>query len=187
MSNFNPIMGENRLPEFISVISASKCARIRIEDIEVIEQEGRKLHVITADREYCFYENMKEIIMCLYGRAFYRPVKGLIINFEHVKEIAGNAVKLHSGHVVTMGKNSITRTRSAYKKYLMRFPPYTMVDVKPGSFAVAESGAADPLRQADDAPRQNSEREYASALREGDIRIPMDEGTRIYHSEGYAG
>lgn len=139
MNSFNPVLGENHLPEFISVISASKCARIRIEDIEVIEQEGRKLHVIAADREYCFYESMKEIIMCLYGRAFYRPVKGLIINFNHVKEISGNAVTFHSGHVVTMGKNSITRTRASYKKYLMRYPPYTMVDINPAAMHVAEN------------------------------------------------
>ena len=144
MNNFNPIIGENKIPEFISVISSSKCARIRIEDIEVIEQEGRRLHVITADREYSFYESMKDVIMCLYGRAFYRPVKGLIINFNHVKEISGTTVSFHSGHIVTMGKNSITRTRSSYKKYLMRFPPYTMVDVKPTVMQVAESGLLGP-------------------------------------------
>lgn len=189
MSNFNPIMGENRLPEFISVISASKCARIRIEDIEVIEQEGRKLHIITADREYCFYENMKEIIMCLYGRAFYRPVKGLIINFEHIKEIAGSDVILHSGNMVTMGKNSITRTRSAYKKYLLRFPPYSMVDIKPGSFAVGESSAADPLRESDNAPDQTSDVEYASALRDPGVRIPIGKGKGAdrYPTQGCAG
>ena len=39
MKNFNPIMGNNNMPEYISVISSSQCARIRIDDIEVIEQE----------------------------------------------------------------------------------------------------------------------------------------------------
>lgn len=126
MTNFNPITGDNGLPEYISVISASKCARIRIDDIEVIEQEGRRLHVITADREYSFYENIKELIMTLSGRAFYRPVRGLIINFDHVREISGNCISFHSGQCVTMGKNSITRTRAAYKKYLMRYPPYSL-------------------------------------------------------------
>lgn len=126
MKNFNPIMGVNNMPEYISVISSSQCARIRIDDIEVIEQEGRKLHVITPDREYSFYESMKEIIPVLACRAFYRPIRGLIINFDHVKEITGNMVSFHSGQCVTMGKNSITRTRTAYKKYLLRYPPYSL-------------------------------------------------------------
>lgn len=126
MSNFNPIGGSNNLPEYISVISSSHCARIRIDDIEVIEQEGRRLHVITANKEYSFYENIKELIMTLSGRAFYRPVKGLIINFDHVREIEGNNIIFHSGQCVTMGKNSITKTRSAYKKYLLKYPPYSL-------------------------------------------------------------
>ena len=126
MNIFNPIMGRNDLPEFISVISASQCARIRIDDIEVIEQEGRKLHVVTPEREYSFYENMKELIPVLAGRAFYRPIRGLVINFDHVKDITGNTICFHSGQCVTMGKNSITRTRSAYKQYLLRYPPYSL-------------------------------------------------------------
>ena len=35
-------------------------------------------------------------------------------------------ISFHSGQCVTMGKNSITRTRSAYKKYLLRYPPYSL-------------------------------------------------------------
>lgn len=140
---FSPIMGRDNLPEFISVISASMCARIRIDDIEVIEQEGRKLHVITAEREYCFYESISEIIMTLAGRAFYRPIRGLIINFDHVTEISGNMVSFRSGQCVTMGKNSITRTRAAYKKYLMKYPPYSLWD---RSEHMAANVAETPLR-----------------------------------------
>ena len=44
--NLSPIDNKGRLPEYISIISASQCARIRIDDIECIEQEGRKLHIL---------------------------------------------------------------------------------------------------------------------------------------------
>ena len=83
--HFYPVMGKDDMPEYISVISASRCGRIRIDDIEVIEQEGRKLHVITPDRDYSFYARMADIIPALVGRAFYRPIKGLIINFDSVE------------------------------------------------------------------------------------------------------
>ena len=123
---FYPVKGNGGMPEYISVISSSQCGRIRIDDIEVIEQEGRKLHIITAEKDYSFYERLSELIPTLIGRAFYRPIKGLIINFDHVKDITGNTICFHSGQCVTMGKNSITRTRSAYKKYLLRYPPYSL-------------------------------------------------------------
>jgi hypothetical protein len=142
MTYSNPAMEERKLPEYISVISASQCARIKIDDIEVIEQEGRRLHIITADREYCFYENLRELVMTLSGRAFYTPVKGLIINFDHVREIKGNSICFYSGQCVTMGKNSITKARSAYKKYLMKYPPYSLWE-GPGNTALQPE--EDPL------------------------------------------
>ncbi len=152
-------MGMNNMPEFISVISGSQCARIRIDDIEIVEQEGRKLHVITQDREYCFYESMKEIVLALAGRAFYRPIRGLIINFDHVREISGNTVSFHSGQVVTMGKNSITRTRSAYRKYLLHYPPYSLWEGSPyRPMYVAESVSEEVILG--DAGEQKNSPEY---------------------------
>lgn len=130
------------MPEFISVISASRCGRIRISDIEVIEQEGRKLHVITANKEYCFYQRLSDLLSVLAGRAFYRPIKGLVINFDQVIDISGNAICFRSGQVVTMGKNSITKTRAAYKKYLMRYPPYCLWEQNGGGGS-APAGVAE--------------------------------------------
>ena len=40
--------------EYISVISSAACGRIRIGDIEVIDQEGRKTHIVTAEKDYAF-------------------------------------------------------------------------------------------------------------------------------------
>lgn len=114
------------LPEYISLISGSQCARIKINDIECIEQDGRKLHIITAEKDYTLYENMTTIIKSLAERAFFRPMKGLIINFDHVKDISGSFVNFYSGQSVTLGKNSASRTRQAFKKYLMRYPPYSL-------------------------------------------------------------
>ena len=133
------------LPEYISIISASQCARIRIDDIEIIEQEGRKIHIVTAERDYAVYESINTIIMSLGNRAFYRPMKGLIINLDHVKDITGYYVNFYSGQSVTMGRNSIGKTRQAYKRYLLRYPPYTMcepkheIDFETAGIQVAES------------------------------------------------
>ena len=142
--HFYPVMGKDDMPEYISVISASRCGRIRIDDIEVIEQEGRKLHVITPDRDYSFYARMADIIPTLVGRAFYRPIKGLIINFDHVKDISGASITFYSGQSVTLGKNSITKARSAFKRYLLSYPPYSLWDRSEHmASSVAETGLSE--------------------------------------------
>ena len=117
---------KNEVSEFISVISSNQCARIRIDDIELIEQEGRRVHVVTPEKDYTFYESMAAIVKLLANRGFYRPMKGMIINLDHVKDISGFYVNFYSGQSISMGKNSIGRMRQAYKRYLLRYPPYTL-------------------------------------------------------------
>lgn len=114
------------LPEYISVISANKCAKIRIDDIEVIEQDGRKIHLITAAKDYSFYGELDILARSLAERAFYRPIKRLIINLDHISDISSYAINFTSGQSVSLGKNALLSTRRAYKRYLLRYPPYTI-------------------------------------------------------------
>ena len=134
------------LPEYISVISSNKCAKIKIDDIEVIEQDGRKVHVITAARDYSFYGSINTIAGSLAERAFYRPIKRLVINLDHVSDISAYGVRFSSGQSVALGKNALLSTRRAYKKYLLRYPPYTIWE------PVALSGAAVSEPYADEDP-----------------------------------
>ena len=114
------------LPEYISVISANKCAKIKIDAIEVIEQEGRKVHVITAAKDFSFYGGLNTIANSLAERAFYRPIKRLIINLDHISDISNYSINFTSGQSVALGKNALLSTKRAYKKYLLRYPPYTI-------------------------------------------------------------
>ena len=114
------------LPEYISVISSRKCAKIKIDDIEIIEQDGRKVHVVTAAKDYSFYGAINTLAGSLAERAFYRPIKRLIINLDHISDISSYSVDFSSGQSVSLGKNALLSTRRAYKKYLMRYPPYTI-------------------------------------------------------------
>ena len=114
------------LPEYISVISANSCAKIRIDDIEILEQDGRKIHVITAAKDFTFYGTLNTLAESLAERAFFRPIKRMIINLDHVSSITSYSVNFNSGQSVSMGKNALLSTKRAYKRYLLRYPPYTM-------------------------------------------------------------
>ena len=113
-------------PEYISVISANQCARIKVTDVEIVEQEGRRIHIITAERDFSFYGDMNTVALSLADRAFYRVMKSMIINFDHVRDISGLNINFNSGQCITLGRNNINRTRSAYKRYLMKYPPYSL-------------------------------------------------------------
>ncbi len=129
------------LPEYISVISASSCAKIRIDDIEIIEQDGRKLHVVTPSKDFTFYGGMNTIAESLNERAFYRPIKRMIINLDHIRDISGYYVNFNSGQSVAMGRNALANTKKAYKRYLLKYPPYTLWEpVKQSNVHVADAG-----------------------------------------------
>ena len=136
---------DKTIPEFISVISPRHCAKIRISDIEMIEQDGRKLRITTAEREYSFYEEMNTVARMLVCRAFFRPMKGLIINLDHVKDITGFYVNFFSGHSVSMGRNSVSNMRQAYKRYLYKYPPYSQWEpITPADTVKTAEAVAEP-------------------------------------------
>lgn len=114
------------MPTMISIITAKQCARINIDDIELIEQEGRVLHIVTRDKDYAIYENVRTIAHLFEGRSFFQPLKYMIINFDHVRSIESSYVHFQSGQCTTMGKNAFGRTRSAYRKYLDEYPQYAI-------------------------------------------------------------
>ena len=64
------------LPEYISVISTNSYAKIRIDDIEVLEQDGKRVRVITASRSYSFYGMLNTIAESLAERPFSDRSKG---------------------------------------------------------------------------------------------------------------
>lgn len=127
------------LPDYISIISPNNYARIKIEDIETVEQDGRKILVKTVDKNYSFYGTISTLAECLAERAFFRPLKSVIINLDQVRDISGFTVNFHSGQSVALGRNAMQDTKRAYKRYLLRYPPYTVWEpILSGVTAVSE-------------------------------------------------
>ena len=123
------------LPTMISIVTASQCARISIDDIEMLEQVGRVLHLITADRDYSIYASINTIAPALKGRSFFRPLNSVIINFDHVKDMEDSYIYFRSGQCTTMGRNAFGKTRAEFRKYLEGTPEYLYMN---DSLKVAE-------------------------------------------------
>ena len=116
------------MPSMISIITSKQCARINIDDIEFVEQEGRVVHVVTADKDYQIYDNINKIADLLGGRGFFRPLHSIIINFDHIKDMEDFYIYFQSGQCATLGKNAFSKTRAAFRKYLEESPQFVVWD-----------------------------------------------------------
>ena len=138
-----PLCTDAKDPEratMLSIITAKSCARIYIEDIEYIEQVGRKLELATSDLKYSVYDNISTLLPYFTNKGFYRSMKGLLINFEQVRNIEEDSVFFESGNSLTMGRNNICKTRNAFRKYLQQYPSYFISESK---LKVAEGNSED--------------------------------------------
>lgn len=124
------------MPSMISIITSRQCARISIDDIEMVEQVGRVVHVVTADKDYQIYENINKLAELLSGRGFFRPLKCMIVNFDHIKDMEDMYIYFQSGQCTTIGKNAFRKTRAAFRKYLEEYPQFIVWD---DNIKVAES------------------------------------------------
>ena len=127
--NIRPICLDIKDPEratMISIITAKSCARIHIDDIEYIEQDGRKLEIMTCELQYSVYEHIDNLAPYIKSKSFFRALKGTLINFDRVRNIEEDTIYFESGKSISMGRNNICKTRNAFKKYLRQYPIYRL-------------------------------------------------------------
>ena len=115
---------ERNLSEtMINIITGSRITRVKLSDIEVVEQEGRKLHIMTAKEDYPCYASIESVKdQLLLEENFYQPMKKLIINFSKIKEIVDGEIIFASGSSLCMGRNTFIETRKAFKDYIRSYP-----------------------------------------------------------------
>lgn len=109
----------------IIIVSGNTFARIKFDDIEMIEQIGRKVKVCTENDEYVFYDKMNDIASVLIGSTFYRAMKSLIVNFDKMVNIRNGVLIFESGRKFAIGRNNYLILKRSFKNYLMKYPPFS--------------------------------------------------------------
>lgn len=118
---FKSVRRENVFPIF----THNEYTKINIDNIQFVEQSGRKLHVVTGDnKEYVFYGRLEEIAHLLVGKNFYRPLKTLVINFDMVESVSRQEISFISGINYAVGRNNMIKTRRAFKNYILGYAPF---------------------------------------------------------------
>lgn len=114
------------MPDVLSIVSGSRAVRVVVDDIEVVEQAGRVLHIITPDDDYTCFESIESIASLLEARGFYRSMKKVMINLDKVMEMSGNEITFMSGTTIVMGRNNFLASKKAFKEYMMQYPQFSL-------------------------------------------------------------
>ncbi len=106
-------MGE----QYIPIISGKETARVRISDVVLIERDRRKLHVVTKDRQFHYYEKIENVENLLDSR-FFPCLKGCYVNLEHISCMSEQSIYFDNGYVYTLGRGNFIKAKQKYKGYL---------------------------------------------------------------------
>lgn len=104
---------------FIVVQNGREEAKVRVTDIIMIERIGRKLRIMTDERNFDYYERLENVIRLLDGR-FFPCLKGCYVNFERVERMAEQSIFFDNGLVYGLGRENFLRTRHEFKEYLQK-------------------------------------------------------------------
>ncbi|MGF6376200.1 DNA-binding LytR/AlgR family response regulator [Clostridiales Family XIII bacterium PM5-7] len=104
---------------YIPIICGKEAAKVKVSDILMIERENRKLHVITQDKAYAYYEKIQNVEPMLDGR-FYPCLKGCYINLDHVTGMANQTITFDNGTEYNLGKENFIKAKQTYVVYLKK-------------------------------------------------------------------
>lgn len=107
--------GQNYIP----IISGREAAKVKVSDVVMVMRDKRKLHIVTDDKEYDFYERIESIEYLLDSR-FYCCLKGCYINLEKVTSMSNQTIYFDNGKEFSLGRQNFIRAKQRYKLYLKK-------------------------------------------------------------------
>ena len=105
------------MERYVPIISGKETAKVNLDDIVLIEREGRKLHVVTERREYRYYEKI-DIVEQYLDERFYPCLKSCYVNLEHIAYMEEQEIHFDNGYAFFLGRSNFIKTKQKYKSFL---------------------------------------------------------------------
>jgi len=105
--------------EFIPFIQKGETCKIFIERIIAIEQNLRKIVVVTEEGKYSWYGKITDLSGYLDGR-FLRCHSSYIINMDKVIRMREQTIFFENGYTLMMGREKYAPTRHYYNEYILK-------------------------------------------------------------------
>ena len=107
------------MDRYIPVITKQYSCKVNIEYIVYIQQQQRKLAIVTDDETFVYYEKMDNVVELLDGR-FFRSMKKLVINLEKILMVKEQKVRFQNGTDIYLGRENYIKTKQRYAAYLKK-------------------------------------------------------------------
>lgn len=104
---------------YLVIINGRETAKVKISDILMVERDRRRLHIVTPEKEYIYYEKLENVEGCLDNR-FYPCLKGCYINFERISHMSDQKIYFENGYIYDIGRSNFIKTKQKYGSYLRR-------------------------------------------------------------------
>lgn len=89
--------------KFIEITCAKEKILINVNEIELIERDARKIHIITKGEDYSVYESLDSILKRL-PENFVRCHTGYIVNLDYTTSIHSNYLIMKDDRKITIGR-----------------------------------------------------------------------------------
>ena len=106
-------MGEG----FIPFVNRSETSKIYIDRIMLIEQELRKINIVTDEGQYSRYGKIAELSEYLDGR-FLRCHNSYIINMDKVVKMREQTIFFENGFSIMMGRDKFLFAKQSFANYM---------------------------------------------------------------------
>lgn len=105
------------MERYIPVITKHYSCRVDIDDIIYIQQQQKKLAIVTDDEIYSYYEKIENVLDYL-DKRFFRVMKKLVVNLDKISMVKNSRFILRMGRtyiwakIITSGRNKNIRLTS---------------------------------------------------------------------------
>ena len=105
------------MEKFVPVITKQYSRKVNIKDIVYIQQQQRRLAIVTDDEILLCYERIENIIDNLDDR-FYRVMKKLMVNMDKVLMAKDQHLTFENGMSIYLGKENFVKAKQKFARHL---------------------------------------------------------------------
>lgn len=102
---------------YISVITKRYSCRVKIDDIVYIQQQQKKLTIVTDHEVYSYYERMENVVEHL-DKRFFQVMKKLVVNLDKIQMVREQQIHFQNGEDIYLGKDNYVKTKQIYTAHL---------------------------------------------------------------------
>ena len=107
------------MERFLPVVNRKNCCKVWLKDVVYVENEGRKLKIVTEDKNFFLYAKISDFNIYFEGdKRFYRCMKGMIVNFEKVDSMKDQIIYFGNGMQYMLGRTNYLKAKQTFVNYM---------------------------------------------------------------------